>query len=77
LARSTEEEAPHPDRFRASESFENTAQLIQAIEAFVSTHNQHPPPPFGWRKRQAKGSQLRNTITNLCNETLAISIPEI
>jgi hypothetical protein len=50
----------------SGESFENTAQLIQAIEAFVSTHNQHPTP-FVWRKRQVKGSQLRNTIANLCN----------
>jgi transposase len=48
------------------QSFENTAQLIQAIEAFVATYNQHPTP-FVWRKRQVKGSQLRNTITNLCN----------
>jgi transposase len=48
------------------ESFENTAQLIQAIEAFVATYNQHPTP-FVWRKRQVKGSQLRNTISNLCN----------
>jgi hypothetical protein len=23
--------------------------------------------PFKWRKREVKGSQLRNTIVNLCN----------
>jgi hypothetical protein len=23
--------------------------------------------PFVWRKREVKGSQLRNTIVNLCN----------
>lgn len=41
-------------------------QLRAAIEAFVARTNANPKP-FHWRKREVKGSQLRNTIINLCN----------
>jgi len=41
-------------------------QLRSAIEAFVTKTNEHPKP-FHWRKREVKGSRLRNTIVNLCN----------
>ncbi|MFN0194882.1 MAG: IS630 family transposase, partial [Aestuariivirga sp.] len=37
-----------------------------AIEAFFARHNEHAKP-FRWRKREVKGSQLRNTIVNLCH----------
>ncbi len=47
-------------------SFESTAQLIHAIETFIAVHNQSAAP-FVWRKREVKGSQLRNTIVNLRN----------
>ena len=47
-------------------SFESTAQLTQAIEAFITAHNQRAAP-FIWRKREVKGAQLRNTIVNLRN----------
>ena len=47
-------------------SFANKDQLRDAIEAFVVKTNQHPKP-FHWRKREVKGSQLRNTLINLCN----------
>jgi transposase len=47
-------------------SFASTEQLIQEIEHFVSRYNESAAP-FVWRKREVKGSQLRNTITNLCN----------
>jgi transposase len=47
-------------------SFESTAQLTQAIEAFIAAHNQSAVP-FVWRKREVKGAQLRNTIVNLRN----------
>jgi len=47
-------------------SFANKDQLRQAIEAFVARTNENPKP-FHWRKREVKGSQLRNTIINLCN----------
>lgn len=47
-------------------SFASKDQLRTAIEAFVAKTNQHPKP-FHWRKREVKGSQLRNTIVNLRN----------
>jgi transposase len=47
-------------------SFANKEQLRLAIEAFVARTNEHPKP-FHWRKREVKGSQLRNTLINLCN----------
>jgi transposase len=47
-------------------SFANKNQLRLAIEAFVARTNENPKP-FHWRKREVKGSQLRNTIVNLCN----------
>ena len=47
-------------------SFANKDQLRLAIEDFVARTNQNPKP-FHWRKREVKGSQLRNTIINLCN----------
>jgi len=47
-------------------SFASQDQLRSAIEAFVARTNENPKP-FHWRKREVKGSQLRNTIINLCN----------
>jgi transposase len=47
-------------------SFSSKDQLRSAIEGFVARTNEHPKP-FHWRKREVKGSQLRNTIVNLCN----------
>jgi transposase len=47
-------------------SFKNKDQLREAIEAFIKKHNEHAKP-FRWRKREVKGSQLRNTVVNLCN----------
>ena len=47
-------------------SFENTAQLREAIEAFIAVYNPDAKP-FVWRKREVKGAQLKNTIVNLCN----------
>jgi transposase len=47
-------------------SFKNVAELRQAIEAFIAAYNPNAKP-FKWRKREVKGSQLRNTIVNLCN----------
>jgi transposase len=47
-------------------SFESTAQLTQAIEAFIALHNENAAP-FIWRKREVRGAQLRNTIVNLRN----------
>jgi transposase len=47
-------------------SFASTDQLVEAIQAFLSSYNQSASP-FKWCKREVKGSQLRNTIVNLCN----------
>ena len=51
-------------------SFTDTDQLTHAIETFVSTYNQHATP-FVWRRREVRGSQLCNTISNLCNWPLS------
>ena len=47
-------------------SFASKQQLCDAIEAYIRSHNARAKP-FRWRKREVKGSQLRNTIVNLCN----------
>jgi len=47
-------------------SFKSKDQLRDAIEIFIRNHNEHAKP-FRWRKREVKGSQLPNTIINLCN----------
>lgn len=47
-------------------SFNSTEQLTQAINEFIAAYNDNATP-FVWRKREVKGSQLRNTIVNLCN----------
>lgn len=47
-------------------SFKSKDNLSAAIAAFIKRHNQ-TAKPFRWRKREVKGSQLRNTIVNLCN----------
>lgn len=47
-------------------SFRNLEHLRQAIEDFVAVYGP-TAKPFIWRKREVKGSQLRNTIVNLRN----------
>ena len=47
-------------------SFKSKDQLREAIEAFSRRHNKRAKP-FRWRKREVKGSQLRNTVVNLRN----------
>ncbi len=47
-------------------SFKSKSELREAIEAFIARHNERAKP-FRWRKRDVKGSQLRNTIVNLRN----------
>jgi transposase len=46
-------------------SFKNTEQLREAIEAYIDVYRT-TAKPFIWRKREVKGSQLRNTLVNLC-----------
>ena len=47
-------------------SFASFDQLIGAIRDFTAAYNENAAP-FVWRKREVKGSQLRNTIVNLRN----------
>ena len=47
-------------------SFSSQEQLAKAIEDFVDVYHENARP-FVWKKREVRGSQLRNTIMNLCN----------
>ena len=47
-------------------SFKSTEDLAKAINDFVTAYGP-TAKPFVWRKREVKGSQLRNTIYNLRN----------
>lgn len=47
-------------------SFPDTQQLKQAIEDFTDAYHKQAKP-FVWKKREVKGSQLKNTIMNLRN----------
>ncbi|MDR2300656.1 MAG: IS630 family transposase [Deltaproteobacteria bacterium] len=47
-------------------SFKSLEDLSKAINDFISVYNENAEP-FIWRKREVKGSQLKNTIVNLCN----------
>jgi transposase len=47
-------------------SFKSIDQLRTAIEDFIEAYKPNAKP-FIWRKREVKGSRLRNTITNLYN----------
>jgi len=45
-------------------SFKNITELREAIEAYIAAYGPSAKP-FVWRKREVKGSQLRDTIVNL------------
>ena len=47
-------------------NFLGVSELRQAIEAYMAAYGP-AAKPFVWRKREVRGSQLRNTIVNLCN----------
>lgn len=47
-------------------SLRSVEALREAIEGFVRAYRKGARP-FVWRKREVKGSQLRNTILHLCN----------
>jgi len=46
-------------------SFTSRDELATAIKNFIEVYNEHAEP-FVWRKREVSGSQLKNTIINLC-----------
>ncbi len=47
-------------------SFASPQQLRQRIEDFIERDNP-TAKPFRWRKREVKGSQLKDNIANLTN----------
>ena len=47
-------------------SFTHRDELATAIQNFIEAYNGRAEP-FVWRKRKVKGTQLNNTISNLCN----------
>ena len=48
-------------RYQDMKTYLSTAEI-----RFIASYNPKAKP-FKWRKREVKGSQLRNTIVNLCN----------
>ena len=50
----------------AGASFRSTEELREQIEAYVNNYNKECKP-FKWRKREVKGSQIKNNIDNLRN----------
>jgi len=47
-------------------SFDSKESLSRAIHDFITIYHENAKP-FIWKKREVKGSQLRNTLTNLVN----------
>lgn len=47
-------------------SFDSTDQLSDAIMKYISAYDQ-TAEPFAWKKREVKGSQIKDTIANICN----------
>jgi transposase len=47
-------------------SFDDTAQLCGAIKKYISSYND-TAEPFVWRKREVRGTQIKNNIANLRN----------
>jgi transposase len=47
-------------------SFTSLEDLSKAIQDFTDVYHQNAKP-FIWKKREVKGSQLKNTVINLCN----------
>jgi transposase len=46
-------------------SFDDTGALALAIEAYIKAYNALAEP-FVWKKREVYGSQIKDTLTNLC-----------
>jgi hypothetical protein len=47
-------------------NFSSIEELVKAIQDFLEARNGNAEP-FAWRKREVKGSQLKNPIKNLRN----------
>ena len=48
-----------------SRSFSTTQEMAGHIESFIRSYNQGAKP-FLWRKREIKGSRLKNNVRNFC-----------
>lgn len=47
-------------------SFNNIMEVVKAIEDFLAVYSK-TAKPYKWKKREVRGSQLRNTLANFCN----------
>ncbi|MDR1080556.1 MAG: IS3 family transposase [Deltaproteobacteria bacterium] len=47
-------------------NFKSRREMLQAIKDFVNVHNTNGMP-YRWRKREVKGTQIRNNHTNFCD----------
>lgn len=47
-------------------SFTGISELKTAVEKYIAAYNKGAQP-FVWKKREVVGSQIKNTIANLCN----------
>jgi transposase len=47
-------------------SHDSTEKLCRCIHTYIEAYNE-TAEPFVWKKREVHGSQIRNTISNLCN----------
>jgi len=47
-------------------NFDSVKQLSDAIHMFITAYNEYAGP-FEWKKREVKGTQIRDTISNICN----------
>jgi transposase len=47
-------------------SFDTTEQLSTAIKNYLEAYND-TAEPFVWRKREVRGSQIKDNIANICN----------
>jgi len=47
-------------------SFDNTIELCEAISKYIDAYN-YTAEPFAWKKREVRGSQIKDNIANLRN----------
>lgn len=47
-------------------NYRGVDELTRSIRKYIAAYN-NGAKPFVWKKREVKGSQLKNTIVNLCN----------
>jgi hypothetical protein len=49
-----------------SANFAHRDELAAAIQDFIDVYNENAEP-FVWRKKEVKGSQLKNIVIKVCN----------